>query len=230
MNIQRPEPPYYDPEGRLVVNSIFKSIQGEGPYVGMPAVFIRLCGCTLACEWCDTDYSTGQVMGWPEIVKQVKELAGEVISLVVLTGGEPLRQNVVPLITQLVEMEDYRVQIETNGTVVPPDIEELSCCGQELVFVVSPKTSTLPDEIGYWTNYWKYVVREGQVSEKDGLPIDVCRPFGGTECCARSVVFVQPMDEKDEDLNKINLQLAVDICMKFGYRLSLQLHKIIGVP
>src|SRR4051812_4694104 len=86
-------------EGReLGVKSIFPTLQGEGPYTGHPAVFVRLGGCNLACSFCDTDFEGFSTLGVTGIVEQVTKLAvneaGErVRHLVVITGGEPLRQN-----------------------------------------------------------------------------------------------------------------------------------------
>jgi 7-carboxy-7-deazaguanine synthase len=98
----------------MVITEIFKSIQGESSFVGLPCVFIRLTGCNLRCHWCDTAYSFygGQNMTCEEVLNRVHELGGK---LVELTGGEPLLQKEVhPLAEQLVG-EGYRVLIETSG-------------------------------------------------------------------------------------------------------------------
>ncbi len=98
----------------MVVTEIFKSIQGESTYAGLPCVFVRLTGCNLRCHWCDTAYAFygGQKMTVEEVLGRVRGMGGK---LVEVTGGEPLLQKeVVPLAAQLLA-EDYRVLIETSG-------------------------------------------------------------------------------------------------------------------
>ncbi len=98
----------------MVVTEIFKSIQGESTFAGLPCVFIRLTGCNLRCHWCDTAYAFygGQSMSVEEVIGRVRQLGGK---LVELTGGEPLLQKeIYPLSAQLLS-EGYRVLIETSG-------------------------------------------------------------------------------------------------------------------
>lgn len=98
----------------MVITEIFKSIQGESSYVGLPCIFIRLTGCNLRCHWCDTAYAFygGQKYTLKEARDRVRQLGGK---LVELTGGEPLLQKeVYPLSEQLLD-EGYTVLIETSG-------------------------------------------------------------------------------------------------------------------
>src|SRR2546426_9919259 len=98
----------------MVVTEIFKSIQGESTFAGLPCVFIRLTGCNLRCHWCDTAYAFygGQRMSVEEVIGRVRQLGGK---LVELTGGEPLLQKeIYPLSAQLLS-QGYRVLIETSG-------------------------------------------------------------------------------------------------------------------
>ncbi len=98
----------------MVVTEIFKSIQGESTYAGLPCVFVRLTGCNLRCHWCDTAYAFygGQQVPVEEVLRRVGQMGGR---LVEITGGEPLLQkDVVPLAEQLLAL-DYRVLIETSG-------------------------------------------------------------------------------------------------------------------
>ncbi len=105
----------------MQVTEIFRSIQGESTFAGLPCIFIRLTGCNLRCVWCDTAYAFygGNKMSVEEILTTVRELSGRSegtpVKLVEVTGGEPLlQQEVYPLIAQLLA-SGYQVLIETSG-------------------------------------------------------------------------------------------------------------------
>ncbi|MBZ5515943.1 MAG: radical SAM protein [Acidobacteriia bacterium] len=98
----------------MVVTEIFKSIQGESTFAGLPCVFIRLTGCNLRCHWCDTAYAFygGQRMTEEQILGRVRELGG---NLVEFTGGEPLLEKEVPTMAARLLDTGWRVLIETSG-------------------------------------------------------------------------------------------------------------------
>jgi len=107
--------------GRLtmLVAEIFRSIQGESTYAGLPCIFVRLTGCNLRCRWCDTAYAFygGTKMCVDEVLARISELSGSAVggALVELTGGEPLLQpECVPLAERLLAA-GYTVLIETSG-------------------------------------------------------------------------------------------------------------------
>jgi 7-carboxy-7-deazaguanine synthase len=98
----------------MLVTEIFKSIQGESTFAGLPCVFVRLAGCNLRCHWCDTAYAFygGKIMTVEEILADVRRLGGK---LVEITGGEPLLQkDAYPLAWSLLE-EGCQVLVETSG-------------------------------------------------------------------------------------------------------------------
>ena len=104
----------------MVITEIFKSIQGEGTRAGLPCIFVRLTGCNLRCTWCDTAYAFhgGTKYSLDEIVDKVRSLAGEGetrISLVEITGGEPLLQPETPALADQLLAAGYTVMIETSG-------------------------------------------------------------------------------------------------------------------
>lgn len=101
----------------MQITEIYKSIQGESTFAGLPCVFIRLTACNLRCTWCDTEYSFygGSKMTAEEIFARVEELSPHG-GLVELTGGEPMLQEreVVPLMQRLLDA-GYDVLLETSG-------------------------------------------------------------------------------------------------------------------
>ena len=114
----------------MTITEIFRSIQGEGTRAGLPCIFVRLTGCNLRCTWCDTAYAFhgGSKMSVEEVLARVDELStvsaqkqpgvsanSRKLSLVEITGGEPLLQpEVVPLSQKLLD-SGYRVMVETSG-------------------------------------------------------------------------------------------------------------------
>ena len=98
----------------MVVTEIFKSIQGESTFAGLPCVFIRLTGCNLRCHWCDTAYAFhgGRNVTVKEVLGQVRQFGGK---LVELTGGEPLLQEEVYALAGQLLTEAFQVLIETSG-------------------------------------------------------------------------------------------------------------------
>lgn len=215
-------------DGKLFLHHVFATIQGEGPYAGVPAVFVRLNGCNLQCPACDTDYSSrGDLVTPAELVGLIEEEQTGKSNLVVITGGEPFRQNLAPAVDLLLDF-GYHVQIETNGTLFVPGLRY-----DEVTIVCSPKTGRLNQELLPHIDAFKYVVSADNIGE-DGLPVQVlghtafpvvARPpvdFDGR-------IYVQPMDAQDAVENRRNLEAAIRSCLRFGYTLSLQTHKIIGM-
>jgi len=100
----------------MQVTEIYRSLQGESSYAGLPCVFVRLTGCNLRCTWCDSEYtfSGGRKMSLEEIEAEVRRLAPS--GLVEITGGEPLLQEgeAVPLMQRLLTL-GYTVLLETSG-------------------------------------------------------------------------------------------------------------------
>jgi 7-carboxy-7-deazaguanine synthase len=105
----------------MQVTEIFRSIQGESTYAGLPCIFVRLTGCNLRCTWCDTAYAFygGRTMSVDEALEVVRGFSEESgrrrVNLVEITGGEPLLQKeVIPLTERLLE-HGYQVLVETSG-------------------------------------------------------------------------------------------------------------------
>jgi 7-carboxy-7-deazaguanine synthase len=115
----------------MQITEIYKSVQGESTYAGLPCIFIRLTGCNLRCSWCDSEYSFygGKKMTHEEILAEVKKLSPHG-GYVEITGGEPMLQEreVVPLMQRLLD-SGYKVLLETSGerllTSVPPGVVKI---------------------------------------------------------------------------------------------------------
>src|SRR5262245_9304765 len=130
---------------QVAVTSIFPTIQGEGPFAGWPAIFIRLAGCNLgakhSCPWCDTYFqlSTSAAKNIAALVEQVRQLSDDHrYTLIVLTGGEPLLQPNTPKLVMALLAAGWKVQIETNGYFTPAD---LLLTRPNLHLVISPKVN-----------------------------------------------------------------------------------------
>lgn len=217
----------------LLVNEIFYTIQGEGPDSGRTAVFVRLSKCNLRCYFCDTEFEKGEEMGRRSIVEQVLDLAKpNGCRLVVITGGEPLLQNIVPLVQDLNKL-GFQCSVETAGTTYYPQLTHvfhpLRNKGGNLM-VCSPKTPKIHPQIEELVGAWKYVLRANE-GDQWGLPTK------STQHHERDAVvffpkqpsveiWVQPMDVQDGFDNDENLKWARDVALKHGYRLGVQVHKL----
>jgi len=216
-------PPEKGDGASLMIKEVFKTLQGEGPNVGVPAIFIRLGGCNLACDFCDTEFEDFNEVPTDHLLEQVKELSlndnkKRSVDLIIITGGEPFRQDLDKLCRFLLK-DSFAVQIETNGTLY----REIP---QEVEIICSPKVSkgkylkVRPDLLERITAF-KFLISSAR-EEYSSVP-----ELGQSKY--NIPVFVQAMDELNQDLNKLNKKLAVEIAINNGYRLSYQIHKELGI-
>ena len=192
------------------VVEIFSSIQGEGAHTGRPANFIRLAGCSLACEWCDSKYSW-DVSAFPLLsVEEIFARLNKKIRFVVITGGEPLLHDLLPLVTRLAEARWF-VALETNGK------HGLSSKLRSLIdwVTVSPK-----EQAGFAIepapNELKFIVDDSfslEVLDKVSRQV----PY--------SLIFLNPESARPEMMRK-----AYQMVMERPHcRLGVQLHKVFEV-
>lgn len=220
------------------ITEIYKSLQGESTYAGLPCVFVRLTGCNLRCEWCDTEYSFygGKQMTPEQVLDEVERLI-PANGLVEITGGEPMLQEreLVPLMQRLLEA-GYKVLLETSGERplenVPPGvvkIVDVKCpdSGEGGTFRAENLQSLQPhDEI-------KFVI-------SDRLDYEFARNFTVDQGLAARVnaVLFSPAFAKDasgvRDASKCLLdpqQLAEWMLEDdVPARMGLQIHKLIWDP
>lgn len=232
VNKQEPEGPMTN-EHEVEVFKIWRTIQGEGPFAGHADLFIRLAGCNLKCAGCDTDYTSKRTVA---PVKEVVEAAAGLmpgLALIVITGGEPFRQAGSGMLIRdlLLKNPSWIVQIETNGVLglpanFPEDMKD------RVFIVVSPKRGYVHKKLYPYVSALKYVIQSGCVDPKDGLPtavLDTEVPIAKPWPEYNGLVFVMPYDSRNPDEWGKHVYEAVKSCMMFGYRLGVQIHKVIGM-
>ena len=190
----------------LQLAEIFYSIQGEGAYAGTPAVFVRLAGCNLSCDFCDTDYSLRFLASVGEVVARVREVGG-LCPMVVLTGGEPFAQTDSTALIDALRADGRRVHVESNGTIatdLPRDVWPCVSAKDR----VDARMAARADEV-------KLIVH-GRV------PTEWFEMFSD-----KAVLLLQPEGNKPK-----NVALALEYAKGHPerFRLSLQTHKFIGAP
>ncbi|WP_242795241.1 7-carboxy-7-deazaguanine synthase QueE [Aeromonas hydrophila] len=218
------------------INEIFQTIQGEGVFTGLPAIFVRLQGCPVGCPWCDTRHTwvvdparevgvqavldcSNESDGWSkmsteQILASFQQL-GYQARHVVITGGEPCLYDLQDLSTALIEA-GYQVQIETSGT------SEVQTHEQTWV-TVSPKINMkggLPVLVSALerANEIKHpVATERHVEELDAL-------LATASLRENVVIALQPISQKPRAT-----QLAMATCIARNWRLSIQTHKYLDI-
>lgn len=203
----------------LKINEIFYSLQGEGLRQGEPTVFIRLSGCNLKCDFCDTQYAweEGRDLSADQICIEVEDIKRHHPSQwICLTGGEPLFQDISSL-TQQLKADKWNIQVETNGIfyqTLPVDW-----------YTVSPK----PEKYFVQTKYMASAKEVKLVVTRE-LEIETIKNIRG-QFPERTPLFLQAQS---------NLKWSLDQGIRLvehatgenlnNIRLSVQLHKILGLP
>lgn len=214
----------------LVSGSPFFTIQGEGPYAGLPAIFIRLHGCHLRCTFCDTNFDAPDdpTLSLYDIIREVMKIRATA-KIAVITGGEPMRQNILPLCERLSAVFEH-VQIETAGSFWIDGIENFA------EIVCSPKTPLIHPMIHKHAVAFKYVIGGEQKfggGEFGYVPIVATQPGARAAQLALprpgAPVYLSPCDEIDERKNSSNRKMVGFLAMEYGVIAGVQLHKFLGV-
>jgi len=222
----------------LRVSEIFKSLQGEGPLLGRPAVFLRLAGCNLSCIWCDTVYARGYgtVMHVDDLSDRLTQLLLSIDQdkpLLVVTGGEPLLQaeSLCALLSEIKRRLDLEIQIETNGTISPKPLLDLVD-----YIVVSPKLSNSgnPPEARRLHPDWKSLAKSDRpvVYFKFVIdsPEDINEVLSIIESfqIPKSRVFLMPQCRNvEEQLSK--LRWISELALKFSLNVTPRLQYLAGI-
>lgn len=215
-----------DPDGKLWVQEIFATVQGEGLHTGLPSIFVRLAGCNLTCEFCDTEFESAfdspvNFMPIMHISILINRLNVQYPGCknVVITGGEPFRQNFVPLAKHLLGL-GYTVEVETAGTLWIADAADIA---DKIHITVSPKTRRLNPDVVAHAKAFKYIIASHMDVPLDakGAPL----PMAGNP----ADVFVQPLDVQDIFQQAKNVDQTVKLAKQYGWRVSVQTHKHLGV-
>lgn len=203
----------------LRISEIFYSLQGESRRVGLPTVFVRLTGCPLRCQYCDTEYAFtgGETLGFDAIFSQLKKYHTRYICV---TGGEPLAQaDCLPLLSRLCD-ENYSVSLETSGAISLENVDP------RVNIVMDLKTPASGEaDKNLWSNL-DYLKHEDEIKFVicDRNDYDWMKTIADThDLYSRFQVLVSPSFAEVEvaDLAEWVLQDQLAV------RMQVQLHKII---
>ena len=208
--------------GRIA--EIFFSIQGEGATAGLPAVFVRLQGCSVGCQWCDTKYSWDPAAGRAvDLDGLISEARSYPCRRVVITGGEPLESSLFYPLVSAFQNEQFEIEVETSGT-----IEPLLPAGREIQWNVSVKLAASGVEEGRRINpaairrfleyraWWKFVVAgEEDLAEALRLAERFALP--------RERILLQPEAIRRDELIERS-PWVIEACKRHGFRFSPRLH------
>jgi 7-carboxy-7-deazaguanine synthase len=217
------------------INELFETIQGEGAFTGQPSIFIRLQGCPVACSWCDTKHTwdinledevntsamlkkSEESQTWSALsvtdVLAVITAQGYQAKHIVITGGEPAMVDLLPLCEAL-EQQGLSCQLETSGTF---EIHVSDKCW----VTVSPKVNMkggykILNSAMLRANEIKHpVATEQHVDDLKALLVE--HKITATQ------VYLQPISQKERAT-----ALAIKTCIENNWRLSVQLHKYLGI-
>lgn len=197
---------FHEGNMKYKINEIFLSVQGEGIDTGCLAVFVRMAGCNLSCQFCDTDYSTKFEAYYLDLFDMIEGVA-EGVQYVVFTGGEPMLQNLYHICDMLKKV-GYKIGLETNGLIDPrPNyFDSIS---------FSPKT------------------KRAEISLQSCDSLKILYPYLPYVRADSFLHFpakwrgLQVIDYIDSAINEMNLEKALVELKNLGpqWRLSPQLHK-----
>jgi len=227
-------------ERKIECSEIFHSLQGEGPSVGTPAVFVRTHKCMLACIWCDSKFATDprdsgyakyELLTPSEITRRIKKLSSG--GLVVLTGGEPLiwQRGLADVVKNLSPL-DYSIEVETSGYIEPRVLAET-----RVRFIVSPKlmnTRNFPVELNHdaMSAFTELALKERAIfkfvvmGERPVTDIEEVQGVVDRFGIPRESVYIMP-----EGVSAVRvlegMRLVAELCIRRGWHLTPRLHTLL---
>lgn len=220
---------------RYKINELFETIQGEGSFTGQPSIFLRLQGCPVACSWCDTKHTweirlEDEISSASMIAKNNESdhwanlSAEEILSVfteqafkakhIVITGGEPCMEDLTDL-CQIFQDSDYSCQIETSGTF---EVKTTPECW----VTVSPKVNMK----GGYKILSQAMIRANEIKHPVATEahVDDLKALLAEHNVENTPVYLQPISQKQRAT-----ELAISTCIENNWRLSIQVHKYIGI-
>mgnify|MGYP002700362624 CR=1 FL=1 len=217
------------------INELFETIQGEGSFTGQPSIFIRLQGCPVACSWCDTKHTweielDGEVSQeimltkaqetsqWAAMtIEQILTLVieqGFQAKHIVITGGEPCMVDLTPLCNAF-ESQGYSTQVETSGTF---EINVSAKCW----VTVSPKINMR----GGFAILNSAMMRANEIKHPIATEqhVDDLKKLLSEHKVENTPIYLQPISQKPRAT-----ELAIETCIANNWRLSVQVHKYLGI-
>jgi 7-carboxy-7-deazaguanine synthase len=217
------------------INELFETIQGEGAFTGQPSIFIRLQGCPVACSWCDTKHTweiniDDKVDQQTMMNKSVESdhwaalTAEEIIAIfydkqfkaqhIVITGGEPCMVDLTPL-CRVFEAQGFSCQIETSGTF---EVKTTDKCW----VTVSPKVNMKGGyKILSCAMHRANEIKHPVATEQH---VDDLKKLLNEHNINNKPIYLQPISQKERAT-----ELAIKTCIENNWRLSIQVHKYIGI-
>jgi 7-carboxy-7-deazaguanine synthase len=217
------------------INELFETIQGEGAFTGQPSIFIRLQGCPVACSWCDTKHTwdinlEDEVNASAMLTKKAESQTWSALSVeailavitdkgyqakhIVITGGEPAMVDLLPL-CQALEKQGFSCQLETSGTF------ELKV-SEHCWVTVSPKVNMK----GGYKILNSAMLRANEIKHPVATEqhIDDLKALLTEHNIVDTQVYLQPISQKERAT-----ALAIKSCIENNWRLSVQVHKYLGI-
>jgi 7-carboxy-7-deazaguanine synthase len=220
---------------KFKINELFETIQGEGSFTGQPSIFLRLQGCPVACSWCDTKHTwdinledevntsamltkSEESPTWSALsaddILEVITAEGYHAKHIVITGGEPAMVDLLPL-CEVLEKQGYSCQLETSGTF---EIKVSEKCW----VTVSPKVNMK----GGYEILNSAMLRANEIKHPVATDqhVDDLKALLVEHNIVDTQVYLQPISQKQRAT-----ELAIKTCIENNWRLSVQVHKYLGI-
>ncbi|MEG2464913.1 MAG: 7-carboxy-7-deazaguanine synthase QueE [Kiritimatiellia bacterium] len=198
-----------------LLHELFQTLQGEGRNTGRPCLFIRFSGCNLSCPWCDTDFSPKMTLTLEELLARIESFS---LKSIILTGGEPLLQAELELLVLALKSRGYWIAIETNGTIDPSPT-----LSRELDYIATSPKLNAPLKLKRANEVRLVVTTECTAAWCEAVRANIsAEDYYLSPCDEHGVLHLR---ETIELLGELNATAH-----NSPWRLSIQTHKLAGIP